>query len=181
MIRLGAIDSPPKTPCILGVECAGEIEAVGEGVTDFAVGDRVVALPEFKAWAELAAVPEKYVFKVPDELSFADATAITLPFVVAHILVYDLANVQPGRSVLVHSAGGSVVSNFRHIHSINQSFGTEHTSAFIGLSNTMKITLKSHSILTVFHCNGGVYVGVLYCVFHHLRPFYYISSRISSI
>lgn len=116
MIRLGAIDSPPKTPCILGVECAGEIEALGEGVTDFAVGDRVVALPEFKAWAELAAVPEKYVFKIPDELTFADATAITLPFVVAHILVYDLANVQPGRSVLVHSVGGSVVSNALHIH-----------------------------------------------------------------
>lgn len=141
MIRLGAIDSPPKTPCILGVECAGEIEAVGEGVTDFAVGDRVVALPEFKAWAELAAVPEKYVFKIPDELSFADATAITLPFVVAHILVYDLANVQPGRSVLVHSVGGSVVSNsLRFPLSINQSFGKEHISAFIDLSKTIKTT-----------------------------------------
>lgn len=95
----------------MGVECAGEIEAVGEGVTNFAVGDRVVALPEYKAWAELAAVPEKYVFKIPDELSFAEATAITLPFVVAHILVYDLANIQSGRSVLVHSVGGAVVSN----------------------------------------------------------------------
>lgn len=111
LVRLGAIDSPPKTPCILGVECAGEVEALGEGVTNFAVGDRVVALPEFKAWAELAAVPEKYVYKIPDELSFADATAITLPFTVAHILVYDLANVQPGRSVLLHSVGGAVVSN----------------------------------------------------------------------
>lgn len=37
MVRLGAIDSPPKTPCILGLECAGEIEAVGEGVEDFKV------------------------------------------------------------------------------------------------------------------------------------------------
>lgn len=112
MVRLGAIDSPPKTPCILGVECAGEIEAVGEGVTEYAVGDRVVALPEYKGWAELVAVPEKYIFKLPDELSFAEATAITLPFTVAHILVQDLANIQPGRSVLVHSVGGSVVSTF---------------------------------------------------------------------
>lgn len=39
MVRLGAIDSPPKTPCILGLECAGEVEAVGEGVEDFKVSE----------------------------------------------------------------------------------------------------------------------------------------------
>jgi NADPH:quinone reductase-like Zn-dependent oxidoreductase len=37
MVRLGAIDSPPKTPCILGFECSGEVEAVGEEVEDFKV------------------------------------------------------------------------------------------------------------------------------------------------
>ncbi len=37
MVRLGAIDSPPKTPVIMGLECAGEIEAVGEGVENFKV------------------------------------------------------------------------------------------------------------------------------------------------
>lgn len=40
MVRLGAIDSPPKTPVILGLECAGEVEAVGEGVEDFKVSER---------------------------------------------------------------------------------------------------------------------------------------------
>lgn len=40
MVRLGAIDSPPKTPCILGLECAGEVEAVGEGVEDFKVNKK---------------------------------------------------------------------------------------------------------------------------------------------
>lgn len=42
MVRLGAIDSPPKTPAILGFECAGEVEAVGEGVEDFKVSRRFV-------------------------------------------------------------------------------------------------------------------------------------------
>jgi NADPH:quinone reductase-like Zn-dependent oxidoreductase len=43
MVRQGAIDSPPKTPFILGFECAGEVEDIGEGVTDFKVShSRVV-------------------------------------------------------------------------------------------------------------------------------------------
>ncbi|KAJ6638740.1 Synaptic vesicle membrane protein VAT-1 like-like, partial [Pseudolycoriella hygida] len=108
IVRLGAIDSPPKTPCILGFECAGEIEAVGEGVTKFEVGDRVVALPEFKAWAELVSVPETFVYKIPENMTFTEAAAITLNYLVAHILVNDLAVIRPGNSVLLHSAGGGV-------------------------------------------------------------------------
>lgn len=42
LVRLGAIDSPPKTPCIIGFECAGEVEAVGEGVEDFKVGKNLI-------------------------------------------------------------------------------------------------------------------------------------------
>jgi Zn-dependent alcohol dehydrogenase len=42
MVRLGAVDSPPKTPFILGFECAGEVEVVGEGVEDFKVSHFVL-------------------------------------------------------------------------------------------------------------------------------------------
>lgn len=74
------------------------------------VGDRVVALPEFKAWAELCAVPTKYVFKIPDELSFQDAAAMAMNYLVAYIIVYDLLSLRSGKSVVLHSAGGGVVS-----------------------------------------------------------------------
>lgn len=74
------------------------------------VGDRVVALPEFKAWAELVAVPTKYVYPIPDNMTFSDATAVAINFVVAHILLFDLAAIRPGKSLLLHSAGGGVVS-----------------------------------------------------------------------
>ncbi|KAL0278671.1 UNVERIFIED_CONTAM: hypothetical protein PYX00_000424 [Menopon gallinae] len=108
MVRLGAIDSPPKTPFIMGLECAGEIEKVGENVDEFQVGDRVVALPEYRAWAELVSVPAKYVYKIPDDMSFTDASAITMNYVVAYILLFELGNVKSGEKILLHSAGGSV-------------------------------------------------------------------------
>lgn len=108
MVRQGAIDAPSKTPFILGLECAGDVEQVGEGVEDLQVGDRVVALPEYRAWAELVAVPAKYVFKIPEQMSYIDAAAITMNYVVAYILVFELGNITPGRKVLLHSAGGGV-------------------------------------------------------------------------
>lgn len=74
------------------------------------VGDRVVALPEYRAWAELCAVPTKYVYKLPDELSFQDAAALTMNYLVAYIIVNELLMLRPGKSLMLHSAGGGVVS-----------------------------------------------------------------------
>lgn len=108
MVRLGAIDSPPKTPTILGFECAGEIEAVGEEVEGFKVGDRVVALPEFRAWSELVAVPTKYVYHIPEEMTFQDAAAIVMNYLVAYVLIFDLISLREGKSILLHSVGGGV-------------------------------------------------------------------------
>ncbi|XP_055606939.1 synaptic vesicle membrane protein VAT-1 homolog-like [Uranotaenia lowii] len=108
MVRLGAIDSPPKTPTILGFECAGEIEAVGEEVEGFKVGDRVVALPEFRAWSELVAVPVKHVYHIPEEMTFQDAAAIVMNYLVAYILIFDLVSLREGKSILLHSVGGGV-------------------------------------------------------------------------
>nr|CAD7396044.1 unnamed protein product [Timema cristinae] len=99
MVRQGAIDSPPKTPFILGFECAGEVEEVG---------DRVVALPEYRAWAELVLVPAQYVYHLPPGLSFLDAAALTMNYLVAYILLFELGGLSPGKSVLLHSAGGGV-------------------------------------------------------------------------
>lgn len=81
--------------------------------TYFQVGDRVVALPDHKAWAELVAVPATSVFALPAGMSYLDAAAITMNYTVAYILLFELANLAPGKSLLLHSAGGGVVSLFR--------------------------------------------------------------------
>lgn len=108
MARQGAIDSPPKTPFIMGSECSGDVEQVGEGVENFKVGDRVVALPDHKAWAELVAVPATSVFALPPGMSYLDAAAITMNYTVAYILLFELGSLSPGKSLLLHSAGGGV-------------------------------------------------------------------------
>ncbi|CAD6206579.1 GSCOCG00010056001-RA-CDS [Cotesia congregata] len=108
MVRRGTFDLPSKPPFIMGSECAGEIEMIGEGVTNFKVGDRVVALPDYKGWAELVTVPETAVFKLPENMSYSDAAAITMNYVVAYIILFDLSCLTPGKSLLVHSAGGGV-------------------------------------------------------------------------
>ncbi|XP_013780175.2 synaptic vesicle membrane protein VAT-1 homolog-like isoform X2 [Limulus polyphemus] len=108
MVRQGVINNLPKTPFVMGFECAGKVEAVGEEVTELQVGDSVAALTEYKAWAELTNVPAKFVYKLPTGMSFQDATALLMSFVIAQILLFDIGNIRKGQSVLVHSVGGGV-------------------------------------------------------------------------
>ncbi|KAI1285203.1 Synaptic vesicle membrane protein VAT-1 -like protein-like [Halotydeus destructor] len=108
MMRQGAIDNQPKTPFILGFECAGEIEAAGEGVGQLAVGDRVFAFAEVGAWAELVTVSSKFVYKLPDNLNYKDAIGVTLTTVVAQALLFDIGNLRSGQTVLLQSVGGGV-------------------------------------------------------------------------
>lgn len=75
----------------------------------------MAALPEYKAWAELVAVPAKYVFKLPTGLSPQDAAAITMTYTVAYILLFEIGGLSKGKSVLVHSAGGGVVSTKNNV------------------------------------------------------------------
>lgn len=74
------------------------------------VGDRVVALPEWRAWSELVAVPAKNVFAIPEGLNYVDAAALATNYIVAYVLLFELGAVKPGSSLILHSAGGGVVS-----------------------------------------------------------------------
>ncbi|XP_077983430.1 synaptic vesicle membrane protein VAT-1 homolog-like [Glandiceps talaboti] len=108
MVRQGAIDNPPKTPLVLGFECSGEVEAIGEGVTDFQIGNNVIAITNYGAWSELVTVATKQCFHMPDGMSFDDAAALPISYATAHILLYEIGNLKKGKSLLVHSAGGAV-------------------------------------------------------------------------
>ena len=97
------------TPFIPGIEAAGEVEAVGDGVTGFKVGDRVAfAGPMPGTYAEYAAISADLVVPVPDAMSANDAATILMQGLTAHYLTHDAHRTQPDEWVFVHAAAGGV-------------------------------------------------------------------------
>ncbi|KAK3086420.1 hypothetical protein FSP39_018235 [Pinctada imbricata] len=108
MVRQGIIDHPPKTPVVMGYECSGEVEALGENTSGFKVGDRVIGFCDYGAWSEVVAIPSQYVYKMPDNMSFQDGAALPMSYLSAYIMLFDMGNLRKGQSVLAHSVGGGV-------------------------------------------------------------------------
>lgn len=102
---------PVELPAGLGVEAAGVVEAVGEGVTGFKPGDRVATFgPARGAYATERNIAAQSLFKLPDDISDEDAAALLLKGCTVEMLVERCAKVQAGWAVLVHAAAGGVGS-----------------------------------------------------------------------
>lgn len=100
---------PLPTPTGLGHEAAGVVEALGSGVTDLQVGDRVVYMNAgVGAYADRRNVPAAKLVKIPTGISDEDAAAIFFKAMTAQYLVKKTHPVQPGDVVLVHAAAGGV-------------------------------------------------------------------------
>jgi len=108
LARIGLYPDAPKTPCVLGYEVAGEIETVGEGVTDFALGDRVVAGTRFGGQAELVSVDAAQALPLPDRLSFEQGAAFPVNYGTAYAALILMGSLREGSRVLIHAAGGGV-------------------------------------------------------------------------
>jgi len=93
-------------PITLGSEGAGTVEAVGEGVTEVAVGDRVAYAMARGSYAEYAVVPSAQLVKVPDAVDFQTAAAAMLQGMTAHYLTHSTYPLKSGDSCLVHAAAG---------------------------------------------------------------------------
>jgi NADPH2:quinone reductase len=101
----------PALPGVLGVEGAGEVVAVGEGVERLAPGDRVAyACPPVGSYASLRNLPHRRVLRLPDGVSYEQAAAATLQGLTAHMLLYRVARPEAGSTVLVHAAAGGLGS-----------------------------------------------------------------------
>ena len=98
---------PLELPTILGRDVSGVVRAVGEGVTGFAPGDKVMALTR-KAYAELVVVPAAELTYVPEGLDLVEAAALPLVTLTGQQLITVGTKIQAGQTVLVSGAVGSV-------------------------------------------------------------------------
>jgi NADPH:quinone reductase-like Zn-dependent oxidoreductase len=107
--RAGGYPAPPGAPPdIPGLECAGDVVALGRGVRDFAVGDRVVALLGGGGHAELTTVHERHALRAPARFSDAEAGGFMEVFATAHDALFAQAGLAAGERLLVRGAAGGV-------------------------------------------------------------------------
>src|SRR3984885_8984231 len=100
---------PRELPFVLGNEVAGTVDAVGDGVTEPRVGDRVVtAVAASGSYAEFSTAPAQFAAPVPSEIGLDVAAAALLKGLTAHYLITSVYAVQSGDPVLVHAGAGGV-------------------------------------------------------------------------
>lgn len=108
-IRAGEYGVKPPLPYTPGMDAAGVVEAIGEGVTRVAVGDRVyVAGSLTGTYAGLTLCDEAQVHRLPEAVSFSQGAGIYVPYATAYRALFQRAHALPGESVLVHGASGGV-------------------------------------------------------------------------
>ncbi len=108
MQRLGQYPPPPGESDILGLELAGEVEAVGAAVTDRAPGDRVFGLVGSGGYAEKAVIDARMAMPIPPGWSFVQAAAVPEVFFTAQETIFTLAGLKKGETLLVHAAASGV-------------------------------------------------------------------------
>ena len=111
--REGHYPPAPPPPFVPGYEAAGMVSAVGDGVTNWKVGDRVVSLTSgncTNGYAEYAVVDAARAAPIPDSVGFAEATALLIQGLTAHGLLTQAVPEIKGKSVLITGAAGGVGS-----------------------------------------------------------------------
>lgn len=108
LIIQGRYQFKPELPFSPGAEVAGVVAAVGEGVTRFAPGDRVIAATTWGGYAEQVVAQAERVLRLPDDMDFETGAAFLLTYGTSHHALADRAALKPGETVLVLGAAGGV-------------------------------------------------------------------------
>tara|TARA_B100000575_G_scaffold286063_1_gene282240 strand:+ start:230 stop:1255 length:1026 start_codon:yes stop_codon:yes gene_type:complete len=108
MMRQGIYGSCPDFPFTPGYECSGEIESIGSAVTDFDIGDRVIAMTGFGGYAEKVCLDCRRVVAIPQSVTFDQAAAIPVTYGTAFHMLVHLGRFANGETLLVHHAAGGV-------------------------------------------------------------------------
>jgi len=104
----GLYSATPRGSFIPGLEFSGEIFAVGDEVTAWQVGDKVMGVTKFGGYASHLNIHHRYVIPLPEGWSFAEGAGFLVQGLTAYYALTELGNLQPGMTVLIHSAAGGV-------------------------------------------------------------------------
>ena len=106
----GGYQVKPNLPFTPGVEVAGVVTDVGEGVASDLVGKRVLAVPDsgVGGFAEQTLARVSQVFRIPDDMPFEDAAALHVTYQTGHLALHRRAQIQSGETLLVHAGAGGV-------------------------------------------------------------------------
>ena len=108
LMTRGEYQHKPALPFIPGLEMSGEVVALGEGVTQFKLGDAVVGGARIGGFSEFAVTPAAALRAKPERLSFSEAAGYGAAYITAYVSLVRRARAQPGEWVLVHGAAGGV-------------------------------------------------------------------------
>ena len=106
--RMGLYPPPPGAPETLGLEVAGEVSALGEGVSRWRVGDHVTALLGGGGYAEYAVVDARHALPIPGGLDLVDAAALPETVFTVFTNVFERGRLQAGETLLVHGATSGI-------------------------------------------------------------------------
>ena len=99
---------PVTFPYTLGLEGAGVVESIGEGVTEVKAGDRVAYSSTPGSYAQANNVPAKVLIPLPSDIDFEQGAALPLQGMTAHYLLHEFHKIKQGETVLIHAAAGGM-------------------------------------------------------------------------
>jgi len=105
---LGLYSATPKGPFIPGLEFSGEVITVGDQVHGYRVGDRVMGVTRFGAYATHVNIDQRYLVAMPDDWSYSEGASFLVQVLTAYYGLSNLGNLKSGCTVLIHSAAGGV-------------------------------------------------------------------------
>ena len=108
MARMRLYPGAPKPPTTLGAEGCGVIESVGENITKFHQGERVIVFARHASYSTHICTSEDMVIPLPDKFTFEEGAAFPVVYITAYMMMFDLGNFCKGETILIHGAGGGV-------------------------------------------------------------------------
>ena len=159
--RIGAYPPPPGASEVLGLEVSGEIEAVGDGVSRWQVGDRVFALLGGGGYADKAVVDARHVLPIPEGLDFVQAAALPETVFTVFTNVFEAGGLKAGETLLIHGATSGIgvtaiqMAKAAGAKVIATSRGAEKAAAAKALGADISLDAKTDDLAAAIAEAGG--------------------------